>query len=310
MKLAKIHITLGILLSALLFQFAPQVRADEMQPGQADHGGLIRGTAHALNADRSARPREGGAEPLYSRPDARHIWEIGPEISHITYVEPAVMSQRGTMYGVGGAYRYRRGAVVKIEGNGSYGKVDYRNSGSIYNIDDIKLEIRALGGYDFRFSGAITVTPYIGIGYRYLRDDMAGRTTSTGEAGYLRESNYYYTPVGIEAERVFDGGWSAGVILEYDHFWKGLQRSYLSSAIAGYNDVENNQNGGYGLRGSVVVRKRTGRVSYGLEPFFRYWSIDKSDVQRVTYYGSYTGIVVWEPKNDSTEIGIRFVMGF
>jgi hypothetical protein len=155
-----------------------------------------------------------------------HDWEIGPEISFIEYREPAVMKEEGTMIGIGSAYTYHNGVMIKIAGRYSYGQVDYQNSGTLNNIDDIIFEIRMLGGYDFNISNTFTFTPFIGLGYRYLEDDAAGRISSTGHYGYLRESNYYYSPVGIEAVNIFDKGWSAGAILEYDYFWKGKQKSY------------------------------------------------------------------------------------
>ena len=241
---------------------------------------------------------------------ARHTWEIGPEISYIEYKEPAVMSQKGPMYGIGAAYSYHNGVMIQVAGRYSYGRVDYQNSGTLNNIDDSIFEIRTIGGYDFKISSSFTMTPFIGLGYRYLKDDSAGRITSTGAKGYLRESNYYYSPIGIEAVNVFNNGWSAGVILEYDYFWKGRQKSYASDVLAGLNDVENNQNSGYGVRGSIIIKKQADRVFYVIEPFIRYWNIDKSDVQNVTYKGSYTGVLGWEPKNESTEIGVKFMLGF
>jgi hypothetical protein len=241
--------------------------------------------------------------------NARHVWETGPEISYIEYKEPDVMSEKGLMYGIGAAYSYHNGVMIKVAGRFSYGQVDYQNSGTLNNIDDIIFEIRALGGYDFRILSSFTMTPFIGFGYRYLRDDMAGRITSTGAKGYLRESNYLYSPIGIEAVNVFGKGWSVGVILEYDYFWKGMQRSYLSNAVAGYNDIENNQNSGYGGRGSIFIKKQGDRVFFAIEPFIRYWNIDKSEVQDLTYYGTVIG-TAWEPKNESTEIGVKFMIGF
>jgi hypothetical protein len=243
-------------------------------------------------------------------PLARHSFEIGPELSYIKYQEPGVMEQKGMMYGIGAAYTYRNGVIIKIAGRYSYGQVDYQNSGTLNNINDSIFEIRALGGYDFKISSSFTMTPFFGFAYRYLRDDMAGRISSTGAAGYLREANYYYSPIGIEAVNVFDQGWSTGVILEYDLFWKGVQKSYLSGIVGGgYNDITNNQNSGYGLRGSLFIKKQMERVSFTIEPFVRYWNIDKSDDQIITRFGIPWSIG-WEPKNNSTEIGVMFMIGF
>jgi hypothetical protein len=239
------------------------------------------------------------------RLEVRHIWEIGPEISYIEYREPDIMSEKGLMYGIDAAYSYHNGVMIKVAGRFSYGQVDYQNSVTFNNIDDIIFEIRALGGYDFKLSKSFTMTPFIGLGYRYLRDDMAGRTSSTGANGYLRESNYYYSPIGIEAVNVFNNGWSAGAIIEYDYFWKGKQKSNFSTADAGYNDVENDQNSGYGLRGSIMIKKQTARLFFAIEPFIRYWNIDQSEIQNLTDYKT-----VLEPKNESTEIGVKFTIGF
>jgi hypothetical protein len=240
---------------------------------------------------------------------SRHTWEIGPEISYIEYKEPDVMSEKGLMYGIGVAYTYRNGVMIKVAGRYSYGQVDYDGTGTINNIRNDIFEIRLIEGYDFKISSSFTMTPFFGFGYRYLRDDMAGRISSTGNKGYLRESNYFYSPIGIEAVHVFDKGWSTGVILEYDYFLLGKQKSYLSGVLAGINDIENNQKSGYGLRGSIIIKKQTDRVFYVIEPFIRYWNIDKSDVQDVTYSGTVIG-TAWEPKNQSTEIGVKFMIGF
>jgi hypothetical protein len=240
------------------------------------------------------------------RLEVRHIWEIGPEISYIEYREPDIMSEKGLMYGIDAAYSYHNGVMIKVAGRFSYGQVDYQNSVTFNNIDDIIFEIRTLGGYDFKLSKSLTMTPFIGLGYRYLRDDMAGRISPAGsEKGYLRESNYYYSPIGIEAVNVFDNGWSAGAIIEYDYFWKGTQKSNFSTAVAGYNDVENDQNSGYGLRGSIMIKKQTARLFFAIEPFIRYWNIDQSEIQNLTDYET-----VLEPKNESTEIGVKFTIGF
>ncbi len=252
------------------------------------------------------------AQATQSISKALHTWEVGPEISLIEYKEPDVMSEKGPMFGIDAAYTYRNNVMIKVAGRYSYGQVDYDSSGSgtMSNINDNLFEIRALGGYDFKFLSSFTMTPFIGFGYRYLSDNTSGQVTSTGKKGYLRESNYYYSPIGIEVVNAFDNGWSAGVVLEYDYFWKGMQKSYLSKAVAGLNDVSNNQNGGYGGRGAIFVKKQRGRMSYTLEPFIRYWNIDKSDVQSVTYNGSYIGVGAYEPKNQSTEIGVKFMVGF
>ncbi len=237
----------------------------------------------------------------------RNTWESGVEISHIKYEEPGVnMKEQGIMWGLGGSFTHRDNWMLKAEGNFSFGLVDYSSpSGKMDSIHDYMLEVRGLAGYDFPMLKATVLTPYIGFGYRYLNDDTSGMTTSTGSSGYERESNYYYSPIGVETVTELENGWSLGATIEYDYFWKGIQKSHLSDIDSGLSDQKNDQKSGYGLRGSIKFQNNR----YVIEPFIKYWDIDKSEVQDVAYHGTYVGYV-YEPKNNSTEIGIKFERKF
>ena len=253
----------------------------------------------------------GGVGTCYGDQARTHSWTVGSQISYIEYNEPDIMKEKGIMYGVAGAYTYNKGLVLKAEGVFSYGNVDYTssNSGSMNNINDYLFEIRALGGYELKISNTFNITPFFGFGYRYLRDDTSGMSTTTGARGYLRESNYYYSPIGMKFLFIMDKGWSIDTILEYDYFWQGKQKSYLSTAFSSYNDLENTQNRGYGLRASVAFKKKSQNVEYIFEPFIKYWNIDRSDLSTVTYSGVIVGYG-YEPRNTSTEIGLLFAVGF
>ena len=248
----------------------------------------------------------------YIDPPARHIWDLGVEFSRFKYVEPNVMQDKGLMYGLTGSYMHSKNNYkMGIEGRFSFGYLDYdsESTGSIDDIPNYVWEFRGLGGYDFYPTEITTLTPYIGIGYRFLHDDSGGKTSSTGHLGYDRESNYYYTPLGIETITVLENDWSVGFRLEYDHFWKGIQKSYLSSAVSAFGDLENDQNEGYGYRTSLRLEKKTDKLDYLLEFFLRYWDIEESETASITYAG-----VVWgfgyEPENNSTEYGLRFAGKF
>jgi len=238
----------------------------------------------------------------------KHSADLGTEISYIKYKEPGVMEEKGMMYGIVGSYTYRPKFMLRAEGRFAYGQVDYKNSGTLDNIDDYILEFRGLGGYDFSVFTASTLTPYIGIGYRYLNDDMTG-TTSTGALGYERESNYLYSPIGVEIITPLKNDWSVGATLEYDYFWKGIQKSHLSDTGLGLGDIENDQNKGYGIRGSVKFQKKGEKLDFVIEPFIRYWNIKKSEETAITYSGTIIGYG-YEPKNNSTEIGCKLAVKF
>jgi hypothetical protein len=247
-----------------------------------------------------------GVESSFAEELQKHTWELGPEISYIEYKEPGVMKEKGMMYGIVGSYTYHDKLMLKAEGRFSYGQVDYSSptSGTMDNIDDYIFEFRGLGGYYFPVSKASFLTPYTGIGYRYLNDDMSGKVTSTGAYGYERESNYIYSPIGVEFITDLKNGWSFGAMAEYDIFWWGKQRSHLGD-IPGYYDIENDQKKGYGCRGSIKVQKKGEKLDFVIEPFIRYWNIKDSKITVDPAGRSWI-----EPKNHSTEYGINLVVRF
>ncbi len=231
--------------------------------------------------------------PMYS-------WGLGTHISYIKYEEPGIMEEKGYMYGLLASFTYHDEYMYKAEGRFSYGQVDYTGSGTLDNINDYMIELRGLFGYDFITTTSV-YTPYFGFGYRYLYDDLRG-TTSTGAEGFRRKANYYYTPIGIETLTTMDDTWSIVVILEYDYFWDGQQESFLSDMGLGWGDISNDQNTGYGYRGSIKLRNEDIGIHYEIEPYFIYWNIDDSELVLIPGSGGSYG---YEPANNSTEYGIR-----
>lgn len=258
--------------------------------------------------------------PFKKEPLVNKGWEFGTEISHIAYKEPGVMREEGAMFGLTGAYTYygllpssymsdNKYIMLKGEARYSGGRVDYKNSGTINDINDYMVEARGLAGHVFGSLTDFSVTPYLGFGYRYLNDDTKGKVSSTGALGYERESNYYYSPLGIEVMANLDSNWLIGTTLEYDYFWGGKQISHISDAISGFNDLKNDQHSGYGLRGSLKVLKKFEYLDLYFEPFVRYWKIAQSKNTDVTYRGVIIGYG-YEPKNNSTEIGMKLGVRF
>lgn len=250
-----------------------------------------------------------------------HTWEIGTEVSHITYKEPGLMKDKGTMHGICCSYTYRGWAPpapeeldkwrLTLEVRYSFGEVDYSGSTwagtplDIDNIDDFIWEIRGLIGYDLPIFRTSTIIPYFGMGYRYLNDDAHEQYAG----GYERESNYYYTPIGVEFITDLGTGWSIGAILEYDIFWSGEQISHFSDTNPAYNDPENDQDRGYGCRASLELKKKCKRIDFVIEPFIRYWNIKESKLALLTMNGI-PWVYIVEPKNNSTEYGIKFAVRF
>ena len=252
-----------------------------------------------------------GASISFAEPDIshEHVWSFGPETYYVRYNEPGVMSERGIMYGLVGSYEYHNNIMLKLEARGAFGNVDYKNSGTMGNIPDFTLESRGLAGYDFQIAENSTLTPYLGLGYRYLNDDSSGKTTSDGSAGYERFNNRIYSPVGLEWTMRMEDNWSVGTTAEYDILWWSRQTSRLSTANPSFNDVNNTQRKGYGLRGSVKLQYKTEKIDYLIEPFVRYWNISQSNNSNVTYSGAVVGYG-YEPKNNTTELGLNLGMRF
>lgn len=240
----------------------------------------------------------------------KHFFVFGPEISYIKYEEPGLMEEKGMMYGIVGSYAYRNKLMLKAEGKFAYGQLDYEGATwggtplTIKSIENYMWEFRGALGYDFAVK-AITITPYLGIGYRWLQDN----TQEKYIGGYQRESNYLYLPIGVEAVVNLGNGWSLGAAGEYDVFLWGKQISYLSDLDPGFNDPENKQTKGYGVRGSITLAKKGEKAGFIIEPYIKYWKIEDSDVELLTYYGTPFSYVL-EPENNSTEIGCKLAITF
>jgi hypothetical protein len=265
--------------------------------------------------------------------EKRHSFEVGYEVSNYTYQEKSasgskIMNLKGNYAGPSLNYTYRPnfdGNVfekaideLRLQGRFAWGSVNY--TGSLMDgegitasgIKDHMYELRALVAKSIAVGSGMRVTPYIGLGYRYLFDGQ-GKT----EYGYDRESQYIYLPLGGDAIFRFGRGWSLGLNMEYDHLIAGRQKSHIENVDSGFSSLENKQTDGYGLRGSIKLAKDVSqRVSVFVQPYFRYWNIKQSDGKPLLYNdsvycdvsGCYDSMV--EPKNTTTEVGLKMGVGF
>lgn len=238
-------------------------------------------------------------------------FKFGLETSYINYTEDSIdVEEKGYMGGLYGIYNYRPDAgfinVYHLDGHINIGVVDYEGSGTIDNIMDYMVEPRAWLGKEFELNGSTTVTPYAGIGYRLLFDDLSGKTSSTGAQGYLRQSQYLYAPVGFEFNADM-ADWAIGLNAEYDIFIQGWQTSYLSD-IPGFPDITNRQKSGYGYRGQIDITKKGDRFDFTVSPFVRFWHVEQSETETVT--GSLFQVTGYEPENESLEVGLKLGIGF
>jgi hypothetical protein len=242
------------------------------------------------------------------------VFDLGLSVSHIKYEEPGLMDEKGMMYGLAGDFSWRGGSAIMLglEARGAWGEVEYSGATwdgvplTISDIPDYLLEGRGLIGLDV-VSTEITLTPFTGLGYRYLNDGLQEKASG----GYEREANYFYSPLGGELIADLGDGWFFSARVEYDIFWRGQQVSHFSDVAAEYNDPENDQDKGYGIKGSVRIGKRggDGEIGFAVEPFVNYWKIEDSETATLTQNGWAVGEVI-EPRNESTEFGAALKLIF
>src|SRR5688572_2192255 len=194
-------------------------------------------------------------------------WELGGQVSHYEYKEPAFagnpdfggMSLEGPRIGAVGAYTGTSPNLVygRIEGRVSYGWLDYEsgNTGTSSNVPDWTVEVRVVAGKDFPLGEKTALSPYIGLGYRYLFNDLQGYS-STGNSGYRRYSQYWYVPIGVTMRMRAGDQWVFAPTVEYDAFIGGKQKTMLSDVAPGAPDITNDQERGRGYRVSLMVEGR------------------------------------------------------
>jgi len=240
-------------------------------------------------------------------PSVLYNFEMGLEYTNFAYKEPSIDVEETTdFYGIFGALSGHSTAnklMARLEGRFAAGPVDYDgklNDGTAWTDkgDDFIFEGRGLIGRDFTMNNA-TITPLIGIGWRYLNDQL------DSQYAYEREISYLYSPVGFEASVPFQDTWKMVLRAEYDIFWQGWVKSHLSQVNSAFNDLDNKQDGGYGARASIAIQKQLkNSIVLSVEPFFRFWDIDQSNNANVTFAGTIVGYG-YEPANRTKEFGVR-----
>ena len=231
----------------------------------------------------------------------RRGWEVGGQLAHYHYEEPDFAKLIGNRAGLVGAYTFTRAnrMFFRADGRGSYGALKYQGSGTQDSVPDLIIEARAVAGMDFLAGSSASLSPYLGLGYRYLYSDSRGYT-STNSAGYQRYSNYLYAPVGLTTRLHLGDRWVLAPTVEADIFIRGKQKSQLSDANLGFNDVTNTQERGNGHRIYLMVEKD--HLAFGA--WTHYWHIKDSDVQ-------FAGVVqgrrrfASEPENYTRESGLE-----
>lgn len=201
----------------------------------------------------------------------------------VTHVFPTLWPQVNTRRFVRGEFRYAT----------AIGQADYSSpiSGTLNNTNNWYVEARALFGSDLDM-GSYVLAPYIGLGLRYLHHDLRG-TTSAGQLGYRRDTSYTSASVGLTHKTRLNALSQLHSTVEYVHLLQGRHEAMFSDS--GGVDVKIDQKRGYGLRLSSLWRFDT----WSIGPAVTYWDIDRACAVNSL------GATVCEPKNTTTEIGLK-----
>ncbi len=229
--------------------------------------------------------------------------EIGGQVARYHYEEPGLIDITGNRAGVVGVFTFVNPVprlFTRIDVRESYGSLKYEGSGTINGVPDWITEARIVSGKDFLPGESISLSPYVGLGYRFLYNDLRGYS-STGNVGYRRYSNYSYAPIGLTSRISIGEQWVLAPTLEYDFFINGRQTTQLTdSGIPGSADFTNEQKKGHGYRAYLMVE--SDRWAFG--PWIHYWNIETSDTVPA---GTLNGIpqVGTEPHNWTREVGFE-----
>jgi TPR repeat protein len=239
--------------------------------------------------------------------------DVGGDISAYQYNETvnevSFVHHGSNKVGLEGGYTYvvqPVDAFMRAETRYAHGGANYSSAAGIaLGQPDNLWDTRVLAGKDFTLGEGFSMSPYAGVGFRYLYNDARG-DTNLGIPGYRRESKYRYVPLGSTERYALGEQMRLSLNLEYDLFTGGTQKSYLSDAVPAHGDIMNHQSAGVGARGSLLFETSfAGGLSVG--PWFDFWHIKDSD--QVAIPGD-PGFGLTEPNNKTTELGLKVVKDF
>ena len=250
------------------------------------------------------------AQPTPENLKTQSANQLGLTISGYVYDEPS-LNVRMTALNVGveylGTYAFQNDWFVLGQIDYNNGPVKYSGSGTASGIPQYYVNLKAALGHDFAFNGFV-LSPYIGIGYRYLNQAFGGVTTSTGAAGYDRRSTYNYVPIGIiHRTAVNNNKAKLETTLEYNYLISGNQYSGLAAANPLLSNQNNAQNSGYGINLTILYKQD----QWGLGPYYKYWNIADSQTSPANFVAS--GVRynrIYEPANTTNEFGLKLIYLF
>lgn len=230
---------------------------------------------------------------------------LGVGFSSYTYEESEIMSLEAKKVSIHYTLTHAFDQINSCEYGGWFiqsqfdyanGKADYQSpiSGNINDTPNWYVNTYLIAGKDFHM-GRYALSPHIGIGFRYLYNDLR---TNDIRQGYRRHSKYTYIPIGITHKTDAFKNYTVSTTIKYLHLLKGVQDVKLSDQNSTAKDVRLYQPKGYGLQIESMLKSN----DWAIGPAINYWEINQSNTD-----GS---PAVYEPKNNTLEFGFKLVKYF
>jgi hypothetical protein len=261
----------------------------------------------------------------FSQQDESSSSEIGLMSAYYQYEEPNLMSIKAinvaldyTGIMVFGKNWFIRGDLIgALSGATHYSS---SNTGTMDGFPNWYIDTRALFGRNL-FAEDLVLAPYTGVGYRYLHNDMRGKST-TGANGYRRKSNYLYVPLGLINKLELTGQSKLIITMELDGLILGKQITHLSDAGGYYEDFNSKQKSGYGGRLNFMYQQN----NWSIGPYLVYWHVGDSECALGPMYcsqkdaesrkygckqeGEWVSAIWLEPKSYTIEAGLKISYRF
>src|SRR5207247_9631675 len=126
-----------------------------------------------------AAPALAETAPQPSPLATRTGWEVGAQAAHCHHEEPRVMKLIGPRVGRFGSFTFTRaGLFFRTDVRLSYGELKYQSerSGTQDRVPDSIFEPRFVFGKDFPSHNGVVFSPYAGLGFLSLYNDLRGYT--------------------------------------------------------------------------------------------------------------------------------------
>ncbi|MES3038440.1 MAG: hypothetical protein V4736_11090 [Bdellovibrionota bacterium] len=241
-------------------------------------------------------------------------FQLGAKVDSYSYEEPGVMKEDGQFTGLAAKYtsqKIRYNSHIEGEGSLLKGKVNYKGSlqdgagntvpFSATESQEIR-ELRGLWIFESEISKTRLVSPFVGLGYRNLVDPREH------SFDYRREITYWTMPVGARVNLFNKPRHSSDITGTYDYLLEGNVKTKLSDLDARASDLNQFQQGGYGLRVSWDNRFMFQDTPAFASLYYQTWDMEQTRTAQSELFGT-TGTFK-EPANKTRVLGFTAGMLF